>query len=165
VTLHTGTDYEVAGVRIGAPDPEAICAAPKGRDVAASVDRWLSDARGRDDVHYFAVYERERLVGQIVLHDINPQTGEALVGYHLFEPRSRGRGVGTTMLGLLQRHVREATALRRLVVITSDDNVASQRVALKCGFVPIGAPREDPLHGVCLEWRVARDVSPEPLSP
>jgi RimJ/RimL family protein N-acetyltransferase len=56
--------------------------------------------------------------------------------------------------------VLKAPALRRLVVITSDDNVASQRIARKCGFVPIGPPREDPLHGVCLEWRVARAACP-----
>jgi RimJ/RimL family protein N-acetyltransferase len=160
MALHTGPGYEAAGVRIGAPDPAAVRAAPKDSDVASSVERWLSDACGRDDVYAFAVYEREWLVGQIVLHDIDLSSAEALVGYHLFEARTRGRGVGTRMLGLLQRHVLEATPLRRLVVITSDDNVASQRTALTCGFVPIGPPREDPLHGVCLEWPVARAARP-----
>ena len=78
----------------------------------------------------------------------------------------RGRGTGTKMLTLLQRYVREETTLRRLVAITSDDNVASQRIALKCGFVHTGPPREDPVHGMCFEWRVPedggmRDAAPE----
>jgi RimJ/RimL family protein N-acetyltransferase len=48
--------------------------------------------------------------------------------------------------------VREETALRRLVAITSDDNTPSQRIALKCGFTHTGPPREDPVHGMCFEW-------------
>jgi RimJ/RimL family protein N-acetyltransferase len=52
------------------------------------------------------------------------------------------------------------------VVITSDDNVPSQRIALKCGFVHIGPPREDPAHGMCLEWCVpTRPGEPRPDTP
>ncbi len=154
--LHSGNRYEVDGVWIGPPDLDAIARAPRDDDVASSVDRWLFSAQRRDDVHYFSVYEGAALVGQIFLHDIDSECGEALVGYHLFERRFRGRGIGTKMLALLQRYVREETALRRLVAITSDDNVASQRITLKCGFVHTGPPREDPVHGMCFEWLVER---------
>ena len=153
--LHTGAAYELGGVRIAPPDPAAVRAAPRDDDVASSVAKWLSRAETADDAYYFAVYEDDTLVGQIFLHDIDARTGEALVGYHLFEGRFRGRGIGAKMLGLLQRYVRAETTLRRVVAITCDDNVASQRIALKCGFVHIGAPREDPVHGMCFEWRVA----------
>jgi len=64
------------------------------------------------------------------------------------------------MLALLQRYVREETPLRRLVVITGDTNDASQRIALKCGFVHTGPPREDPVHGMCFEWQVLANASP-----
>ena len=111
--LHTGKHFELDGVRIGPPNLEAIAGAPRDSDIASSVDRWLSRARGGDDVHYFAVYEGETLVGQIFLHDIDRRTGEALVGYHLLERRFRGRGLGTTMLALLQRYVRAETDLLR----------------------------------------------------
>lgn len=154
MVLHSGAEYELDGVRIGPPDAAIVRAAPTDAGVVASVQRWLSRAETADDVHYFAVHEGVALVGQIFLHDTNLEKGEALVGYHLFERRFRGRGIGTKMLTLLQRYVREATTLRRLVVITSDDNVASQRIALKCGFVHIGAPREDAVHGMCFEWRI-----------
>jgi RimJ/RimL family protein N-acetyltransferase len=154
--LHSGTHYELDGVRIGPPDIARIGAAPKDNAVASSVDRWLSRAQRGDDVYYFSVHEGAALVGQIFLHDIDLEKGEALVGYHLFERRFRGRGVGTKMLTLLQRYVREETPLRCLVAITSDDNVASQRIALKCGYVHTGPPREDPVHGMCFEWRIPR---------
>ena len=154
MTLHRGVAYEMEGVRIGVPDPGAVRTAPVDADVVASVRRWLSRAEGAADVHYFAVYEGGTLVGQIFLHDIDPETGEALVGYHLFERRFRGRGTGTRMLALLQRYVRAETRLHRLVVITGEDNVPSQRVALRCGFAPAGRPREDPVRGRCFAWRV-----------
>ena len=153
--LHSGTHYEADGVRIGPPDLEAIARAPRDGDVARRVERWLSRAQRQDDVRYFSAHEGAALVGQIFLHDIDTEHAEALVGYHLFERRFRGRGIGTKMLALLQRYVREETTLRRLVAITSDDNVASQRVALKCGFVHTGPPREDPVHGMCFEWTVS----------
>ena len=152
--LHSGTHYESDGVRIGPPDLEAIARAPRDGDIARSIERWLSRAERQDDVLYFSVYEGQTLVGQIFLHDIDPARGEALVGYHLFERRFRGRGIGTKMLALLQRYVREETTLSRLVAITGDDNAASQRISLKCGFVHIGRPREDPLRGTCFEWQV-----------
>ena len=141
-------------MRIAAPDPAAVRIAPRDGDVASSVGKWLSRAEAADDVHYFAVYENDTLVGQIFLHDIDARNGEARVGYHLFERRFRGRGIGAKMLGLLQRYVRAETTLRRVVAITSDDNVASQRIALKCGFVHAGPPREDPVRGMCFEWRI-----------
>jgi RimJ/RimL family protein N-acetyltransferase len=154
MALHSGAHYELGGVRIGPADAGSVAGAPRDGDVAPSVDRWLSRAQGSDDVHYFAVHDGAALVGQIFLHDIDAERGEALVGYHLFERAFRGRGTGTKMLALLQRYVREETTLRRLLVITGAENAASQRIALKNGFVPIDPPREDPVHGRCLEWTV-----------
>jgi RimJ/RimL family protein N-acetyltransferase len=146
-------DGQVVSLR--PPDPGALRAAGAGSDVAASVTRWLAEAEARDDVYYFAVCHADELVGQIFLHDIEPNAGEALVGYHLFRPGDRGRGIGARALALLLAFVRDHTALRRLIVITSADNVASRRVAEKNGFRYAGAPREDP-DGILLRRDVPR---------
>jgi RimJ/RimL family protein N-acetyltransferase len=95
-------------------------------------------------------------VGQIFLHDVDPQAATALVGYHLFDVQTRGKGVGTRALGLLQDYAVEESDLKRLVIITTRDNVASRRVAEKCGFEYVGPQRERPDVGVCYAW----DVSP-----
>ena len=159
MALHSGSPYERDEVRIDAPDPTVIRASPVDPDVAASVEHWLSRAETDSSVHYFAVFKGKTPVGQVLLHDIDHHTGEALVAYHLFEQRVRGRGIGTTMLRLLQRYVLDETTLKRLVVITDESNVASQRIALKCGFAFAGRPREDTEHGVIFEWRVSTLVS------
>jgi RimJ/RimL family protein N-acetyltransferase len=122
-------------------------------DVHDAVIEWLSSAERDRSIYYFGVQANGELVGQIFLHDIDEETGEALVGYHLFEKRFRGRGIGTIALQLLQTFVAETTRLTRLILITSGTNIASRRAAEKAGFVSIGAPRED-ASGVVLVWDV-----------
>ena len=152
MALHAGEPYCDQDVCIGPPTPEAVRGASKAPDVAGSVERWLSRALEREDVYYFSINYRGELVGQILLHDIAWQDGEALVGYHHFEPRYRGLGIGRTALALLQRFVVESTPLTALVIITSRDTAASRRVAQACGFIAIGASREDPLNGLVFRW-------------
>jgi RimJ/RimL family protein N-acetyltransferase len=115
------------------------------RHSMAWVDRAVSDP----SMLYFGIFRSEVLVGQIFLHDRH--LNEALVGYHLFTAAHRTYGVGTAALSLLQHHVAESPDLKRLVVITSPDNLASQRLAVRCGFTLAGAPREDPT-GLLYHW-------------
>lgn len=96
------------------------------------------------------------MVGQILLHDMDADTGESLVGYHVFEPHRRGQRTGTKALTLLERFAAEQTGLRKLVIITSQDNLASQALARKCGFVLTGASRKDPENGLVFEWTAPR---------
>jgi len=91
---------------------------------------------------------------------MNKQSGESLVAYHLFQSCYRGWGVGTQALALLQQFVRERTELTKLIIITLAENVASQRVAEKCGFIPVGKSRED-ASALVFQWDVpTRWVTP-----
>lgn len=144
--------YADAEVSIRPPDETALRTVPPTADIPPSGE-WLERHRAGRDTLYFSIWLHDRLVGQIFLHDIEPRQGVSLVGYHLFEPEMRGRGIGTRALRLLQRFVIETSELRALVLITSGDNVASRRAAEKTGFVRIGPPREDPT-GVALRWDV-----------
>ncbi|WP_040447593.1 GNAT family N-acetyltransferase [Ktedonobacter racemifer] len=103
-----------------------------------------------------SLFWKQKCVGQILLHDMNVQTGEALVAYHLFERCYHNHGVGTKALHLLQQYAREETTLQVLTIITSLDNIPSQRLAQKTGFVMIGAPREDPSQGMVFQWHIDR---------
>ena len=145
--LHTGDAFAAGQVSIGPPDLAALAHAPKSADVAAAFANW-SAAATRDDIYYFAIRWHGVPVGQILLHDIDWQASTALIAYHLFEPRYRGQGIGTAALTLLLSFAREQTPLRDLLIITSRDNLASRRLARRCGFVEAGAPREDPTNGV-----------------
>ena len=114
---------------------------------------WVDRASADSSMLYFGIFRDEALVGQIFLHDLDELQGEALIGYHLFSAAHRGNGTGTTALRLLQRHLVEHLLLKRVIVITSPDNLASQRLARRCDFTHAGAPREDPT-GLLYEWQV-----------
>ena len=131
--------------------PDRIIAQHHTQDVEESVQEWLRRAKIERDIVYFSVEVGRQLAGQIFLHDIDEQSGEGLVGYHLFQPGWRGRGVGTQALKLLQRFVAAETSLKKLILITSAGNIASRRAAEKAGFAYVGSPHEDPT-GVLLTW-------------
>ena len=159
MAVHTGQSYCHQYVCIGAPDLEQLRTVPKASDVEDSVIFYLHAAPTRPDIYYFCIYHYAKPVGQIMLHDINTQTGESLIGYHLFQSDYRGQGIGTAALMLLQAHVQATTALARLIIITSRDNTASQRLATKCGFYVIGPAREDPEHLIVFVWDVPRPTA------
>ncbi len=141
---YAGEPYTDGPVTIGPPNPPEILRLPLADDVRADVDLYLRAAPASAAIEYFAIAWGGRLVGQILLHDISWATGESLVGYHLFSRRDRGQGIGTRALRLLQRHVVERTPLRHLTIITTDDNLPSQRLARACGFLDAGPAREGP---------------------
>ena len=139
----SGQSYHHGAVHIGSPDLTASTTLVPAIDVRDAVIAALAAAPIREDFTYFWIYEAQRPVGQILLHDADAAMGESLVGYHLFTPADRGRGIGKTALALLQEHVVATTTLTHLIIITSHDNLASQRLAQSCAFSYCGPAREN----------------------
>jgi RimJ/RimL family protein N-acetyltransferase len=156
MTFYTGLSYRPDQVSIGAPDFRLLQSILIDLDVKESFEHWVSEAQKREDILYFSIFQGQEPIGQILLHDVNPHTGESLVAYHLFMAQLRGQGIGTHALRLLQSHVLHRTDLKKLVIITSRGNLASQRIARKCEFDYIGTSREDPVNDLVFEWHVPR---------
>jgi RimJ/RimL family protein N-acetyltransferase len=153
---HTGLPYADGEISIGAPNAEQIRRSAIDEDVRGAVEHYLATAPHTIGEYYFCIFEGETPVGQMLLHDINPSTGESLIGYCLFRPELRGRGIGTRALRLLQQFVVAQTALTRLIIITGLDNYASQAIARKCDFQCIGGAWEDPERLLVFEWLVPK---------
>jgi ribosomal-protein-alanine N-acetyltransferase len=83
--------------------------------------------------------ETDELLGAIDLH----LGEEASIGYWV-APSARGRGVATRALVLLAGWALAEGGVERLGLTTHAENVASQRVAEKSGFVRVGTVRHDP---------------------
>jgi ribosomal-protein-alanine N-acetyltransferase len=75
------------------------------------------------------------VVGRFNLFELND--GTANVGYRVAE-RTSGQGVASAALRQLCQLARDEYGLRTLHAATSDENVASQRVLEKSGFVVDG---------------------------
>jgi RimJ/RimL family protein N-acetyltransferase len=100
--------------------------------------RQLEDerARRRGEQVQFAVVEPSEdgsVLGGASLHDVEVGQGRGAVGYWL-APQARGRGVATRAVRLVARWAFDEVGLARVSVTCGPDNLASQRVAERCGF-------------------------------
>jgi len=103
-------------------------------------------------VFHVLVDEDETVVGRFNLYELADAT--AVVGYRVAQQVS-GRGVATSGLRTLCRVAGEKYALRRLRAATSNENVASQRVLAKAGFVAIGPTEVGGRQGAWYELALA----------
>ena len=153
MSLHTGKKYINNNVILG---PGNIDEAEKNNPINHTDlewNSWREKALIRDDIYYFSIFYKESVIGEIFLHDINRDKAEALVGYHIFNPDFRKKGIGTTSLKLLQEFVKESEELKKLTIITADNNISSKKISEKCGFKLIGPSWEDQKM-VVYEWIV-----------
>jgi len=84
---------------------------------------------------YLLVGEDGSVLGRFNLYDI--QNGTAVLGYRVAQ-RVAGRGVATTTVRELCTLAASQHSLRMLRAATTHDNVASQKVLTKAGFIPAG---------------------------
>jgi RimJ/RimL family protein N-acetyltransferase len=134
-------------------DVPAVTAACQDAEIA----RWLAfvpqpyteeDARvyirecidAADDRRPFAITDAEtgEVVGAIDMHINRMQTGH--VGYWM-AAEARDRGLTTAALEAISRWAVEEVGLGRVELVTDPDNIASQRVAEKAGFIREGVLR------------------------
>jgi RimJ/RimL family protein N-acetyltransferase len=80
------------------------------------------------------------ILGGGSLYDIDVEQGRAGVGFWL-APEARGRGVASHATRLLATWAFGELRVARLELTCGPDNEASQRVALRCGFIREGVLR------------------------
>jgi RimJ/RimL family protein N-acetyltransferase len=98
-------------------------------------DELLAERDTRHDAYYVLVDDDGSVLGRFNLYGI--EGGTADVGYRVAE-QVAGRGVATAGLLELCRLAASEHGVRRLRARTTHENVASQRVLAKAGFVAVG---------------------------
>jgi ribosomal-protein-alanine N-acetyltransferase len=101
---------------------------------------------------YVLVDAHGAVVGRFNLYEVSD--GTATVGYRVAE-RISGHGVATSGLRKLCLVAREELGLRVLTAATSNENLASQRVLAKGGFVLVGPTEVGGRHGSEFELDLA----------
>jgi RimJ/RimL family protein N-acetyltransferase len=89
---------------------------------------------------FAAVDEDGRFVGLALAVDIDREGRQVELGY-IVAPGARGRGVATAMLDELTRWAFAELGALRVTLIIDVENVASARVAERCGYVLEGVMR------------------------
>lgn len=103
------------------------------RRCAGAASEWLAGERA-----HLTIRVEGEFAGEISMYN-EAFSGQAMIGYSV-QPRFRGRGVATRAVRLLSVWAFDI-GVRRLVAGTMLDNVASQRVLEKAGFVREGIQR------------------------
>jgi RimJ/RimL family protein N-acetyltransferase len=95
----------------------------------------------------FAALDAEgRFVGLALAPTIDRETGEVELGY-IVAPAARGRGIAQAMLAQLTRWAFAEAGALRITLVIDVENVASERVAERCGYVREGVMRSVHLKG------------------
>ncbi len=97
---------------------------------------FLAEQEAGAGFFHVLVDEHAAVVGRFNLYDVVDGTAE--VGYRVAQ-RASGRGVATAGLLKMCRIAGDEYGLRTLRAATSSENVASQRVLAKAGFVAVGS--------------------------
>jgi RimJ/RimL family protein N-acetyltransferase len=88
------------------------------------------------------VDQTDTLVGSIRFYPCNGYFDGLEIGYILFDQKSRNKGYMTEALSLLACYLFETRTIRRLQLSVVVGNLASKRVAEKCGFTSEGIARK-----------------------
>jgi RimJ/RimL family protein N-acetyltransferase len=91
----------------------------------------------RDERYTWAVCEPTtgEMLGEVELAAVDLASGTAEAACWAL-PDARGRGMTTTALSAVLRFAFDGVGLRRVTYAWAEDNAASARVAIKCGFHP-----------------------------
>ncbi len=137
VALRPWTDGDLADLLAGAADPlvhRYRHSLPAGADAARIWLAQAEDRRARGVAVELAVCEPrgDRAVGSVSLWGIHRRNRDAMLSWWL-GPRGRGRGMATASVRLLAAWAFATLEMARLASQIEDANVASRRVAERCG--------------------------------
>ncbi len=85
----------------------------------------------------FAILDGDTFVGAAVAAAIDQATHTVELGYMVM-PNERGRRIGTQALELLTAWAKTDLGATRIELVITRENVASKRVAERCGYVVAG---------------------------
>jgi len=138
-------EEHLADVRAMLDDPEILrftrIPEPTPEDFP---ERWVEryrQARADGNGEGFAAIDGDgRFVGLALAPTIDREGAEVELGY-IVPAHARGRGVGSEMLRQLTRWAFDEAGALRVVLIIDVENVASERIAERCGYVREGVMR------------------------
>ena len=109
--------------------------------------KWIENLAGEKGVFRAMIDVDGTAVGTVVLSDIDMKNGTAEIHIKLAGEAERGKGYGTDAVRTVLSYAYDELRLNCISCRIKEDNIASQRLFEKCGFVREG----------CLRARVYRN--------
>jgi [ribosomal protein S5]-alanine N-acetyltransferase len=116
--------------------PRGILAQPAFRNQFQETGFW-----GKDDGMLVIVSLNGEMLGHIEFFKTVNYLDEYELSYQVYAPEHRGQGIATEAVNLLVRYLFETKRVNRIRLVIHPDNIASRRLAEKCGFRHEGTAR------------------------
>jgi len=108
--------------------------------------------------------QAEKMLGHIVFYKEPPMMSGLEVGFGIFRRADRGKGYTSEALRIFSAYLFELKPIPRLQLHTSQGNIASRRVAEKCGYQLEGVFRNyfyaRGEYQDCVQYSLLRDECP-----
>jgi [ribosomal protein S5]-alanine N-acetyltransferase len=116
--------------------PRGILAEPAFRKQFQETGYW-----SKDDGTLVIVSLKDEILGHIEFFKTVNYLDEYELSYQVYAPDQRGKGVATEGVSLMVRYLFETKRVNRIRLVIHPDNLASRRLAEKCGFKHEGTAR------------------------
>ncbi len=104
--------------------------------------KWIENLSGEKSTFRAIIDIDGTAVGTIILSDIDMRNGTAELHIKLAKFSDRGKGYGTDAVHALLRYAFQELRLNCVSCRVKEDNIASQKLFEKCGFVKEGCLRQ-----------------------
>lgn len=95
----------------------------------------------KEDGMLVIVSPQDEILGHIEFFKTVNYLDEYELSYHIYTPKQRGKGAASEAVNLLVRYLFETKRVNRIRLVIHPDNLASRRLAEKCGFKHEGTAR------------------------
>ena len=116
--------------------PRGILAEPVFRKRFQETGFWE-----KDDGMLLMVSRNNEILGHIEFFKTVNYLDEYELSYQVYAPEQRGKGITTEAVNLLVRYLFETKRVNRIRLVIDPGNLASRRLAEKCGFTHEGTAR------------------------
>jgi len=116
--------------------PRGILAQPAFRRQFEETGFW-----SKDEGMLVMVSPEDELLGHIEFFKTVNYLDEYELSYQVYAPEQRGKGLTTEAVNLLVRYLFETKRVNRIRLVIDPNNMASRRLAEKCGFRHEGTAR------------------------
>ena len=115
-----------------------------------------------EDSELFLIEDHSQHIVGTITHFKSRTPASREIGYRLFDPQRGGRGYTSEATRLLVDYLFQAYPYHRLELLMDPHNVASERIAQKCGFTLEGLMRQAFfIHGVMRDVKMYSLLRPE----
>jgi RimJ/RimL family protein N-acetyltransferase len=116
--------------------PRGVLAQPTFRKRFQETGFW-----SKEEGMLVIVSPQDEILGHIEFFKTVNYLDEFELSYQVYAPEHRGQGVATEAVNLLVRYLFESKQVNRIRLVIHPDNIASRRLAEKCGFRHEGTAR------------------------